>query len=119
MKNKKAITLLLSANFISGIAQGISMISVPMYFAQEGLSNWFNIFYATITVVSLFWSLYGGTLIDQYNRKKIFIALNVFNGLAIAMIAFLCSNWTEALPFLAFSVFALTCLLYTSPSPRD
>ena len=117
MKNKKAITLLLSANFISGIAQGISMISVPMYFAQEGLSNWFNIFYATITVVSLFWSLYGGTLIDQYNRKKIFIALNVFNGLAIAMIAFLCSNWTEALPFLAFSVFALTFWNYNLHYP--
>ena len=64
MKNVRAIRLLLFANFISEISQGISMISIPLYFATNQLSNWFNVAYASITVVSLFWSLYGGTLID-------------------------------------------------------
>lgn len=52
MKNLGAIRLLLFANFISGIAQGISMISIPLYFAQSSQSNWFNNAYVLITVVS-------------------------------------------------------------------
>ena len=78
MKNARAIRLLLFANFISGIAQGISMISIPLYFARNHMSNWFNIAYVMITVVSLFWSLYGGTLIDKYNRKIDYL-YNIYN----------------------------------------
>lgn len=108
MKNARAIRLLLFANFISGIAQGISMISIPLYFARNHMSNWFNIAYVMITVVSLFWSLYGGTLIDKYNRKKIFLLLNLVNGIAIGTIAWLEYSTTGLTNYLAAAVFALT-----------
>lgn len=117
MKNIVAVRLLLLANFISGIAQGISMISIPMYFAEQNTSNWFNIIYGLITFVSLFWSPYGGTLIDKYNRKTIFLILNLFNGLAIGSIAILEANgWVET-HYLAATVFALTFWNYNLHYP--
>ncbi|BDS14046.1 MFS transporter [Aureispira anguillae] len=117
MKNIGAIRLLLSANFISGIAQGISMISIPAYFARTNQSNWFNVAYATITCVSLFWSLYGGTLIDKYNRKHIFLALNLFNGVAIGAIAYLDGMGVGDTSCWAAAVFALTFWNYNLHYP--
>lgn len=117
MKNRLAIRLLLLANFISGIAQGISMISIPAYFASSQQSNWFSIAYIFITCGSLFSSLYGGTLIDKYNRKHIFLWLNLINGLAIGGIAFWASNDGAPLPYLAASVFALTFWNYSLHYP--
>ncbi len=117
MKNIVAIRLLLLANFISGIAQGISMISIPAYFAQSGQSNWFNVAYAIITVASLFTTLYGGTIIDKYNRKTIFLVLNLVNGTAIGIIAYLVANDLVATNVLAASVFALTFLNYNLHYP--
>lgn len=117
MKNIAAIRLLLFANFISGVAQGISMISIPSYFAQSNQSNWFNIAYAIITAGSLFWSLYGGTLIDKYNRKRIFIALNTINGLAIGTIAYLEYHQLGNTSWLAATVFALTFWNYNIHYP--
>lgn len=117
MKNKSAVRLLLVANFISGIAQGMSMIAIPTYFAQQSESNWFNIAYAFITVISLFWSLYGGTLIDKYNRKSIFLALNLFNGLAIGAVAYLESTTVGYTSLLAVAVFALTFWNYNLHYP--
>lgn len=108
MKNIGAIRLLLVANFISGIAQGISMISIPAYFAKTNASNWFNGVYAFVTCVSLFWSLYSGTLIDKYNRKHIFLALNIVNGLAIGAIAYLEGNGIGNTEYWAATVFAFT-----------
>ena len=117
MKNIAAIRLLLFANFISGIAQGISMISIPAYFSQSDQSNWFNVAYALITVGSLFWSLYGGTLIDKYDRKHIFLALNTFNGLAIGGIAYLEYAQLGSTNWLAAIVFALTFWNYNVHYP--
>lgn len=117
MKNIGAIRLLLLANFISGVAQGISMISIPSYFAQSNQSNWFNVAYAIITGGSLFWSLYGGTLIDKYNRKRIFMVLNAVNGLAIGSIAYLEYHQLGNTSWLAAIVFALTFWNYNIHYP--
>lgn len=117
MKNIGAIRLLLGANFISGIAQGISMISIPAYFAKTNQSNWFNIAYAIITCVSLFWSLYAGTLIDKYNRKRIFLSLNIFNGIAIGSIAYMEGMGMGATNYWAAAVFALTFWNYNLHYP--
>lgn len=108
MKNIGAIRLLLAANFISGIAQGISMISIPTYFAQTHQTNWFSSVYILITAFSLFWSLYSGTLIDKYNRKNIFLGLNLFNGIAIGTIALLEGSMGGYSHYWAATVFALT-----------
>ncbi|MGB1248183.1 MAG: MFS transporter [Chitinophagales bacterium] len=72
MKNKKAIYLLFAANSISGVSQGISMIAIPWYIANDlGLPSVYGLLYLGITILSIFWGTYAGTLIDKYDRKRI------------------------------------------------
>ena len=84
MKNKGAINLLFAANAISGFAQGISMIAIPWYFSntinQPGL---YGKIYWLVTAASLFWGLYVGSLVDQYNRKNLFLATSLFGGIVL------------------------------------
>ncbi|MGE0561137.1 MAG: MFS transporter [Flavobacteriales bacterium] len=76
MKNKKALYLLFAANGISGIAQGISMLAIPWYFTSIiNDSETFGFIYAVTTIITLFWGLYAGTLIDRYSRKVIFLSI--------------------------------------------
>jgi len=84
MKNKRSITLLLSANIVSGFAQGISMLAIPWYFTGiAGKASLFATIYAISTFASLFWNLYAGTLIDRFPRKKIFIYVGLVCGLIL------------------------------------
>ncbi len=89
MKNKKAIYLLFAANSISGFAQGISMIAIPWYFSnvinQPGVYG--KIFWL-VTIASLFWGLYVGSLVDQYNRKNLFLATSAVGGTILFSAAF-------------------------------
>lgn len=80
MKNIRAVLLLFLANTISAIAQGISMIAVPWYFALNDEMGLFALIFLATTFISIFWGPYGGTLIDKYSRKKIFLALCVVTG---------------------------------------
>jgi len=88
MKNRKALILLLTANAISGFAQGISMLAIPWYFAhilKDGSS--FGVVYAVTTLLTLFWSLYAGTLVDKFSRKTIFLTLSVVCFVLLSVIA--------------------------------
>jgi MFS transporter, DHA3 family, macrolide efflux protein len=88
MGNRKAIGLLLSANIVSGFAQGISMLAIPWYFATiAGQPSLFAMIYAGTTLVSIFWNLYAGSLIDRYPRKNIFIGVSSVCGLVLLMVA--------------------------------
>jgi DHA3 family macrolide efflux protein-like MFS transporter len=108
LKNFKPITLLLIANAISGISQGITMIAIPWYFTgilhQEGL---FGSIYFFVTAVSLFWGIYAGALIDRYDRRKLFLAMNLaglFTLGGIAAYGFFNHGlnwWMVAIPFAA------------------
>ena len=72
MQNKRAIGLLLLANSISGVAQGISMLAVPWYFT--GIIHREELFgkaYFVVTTLSLLWGLYAGAIIDRYNRRRL------------------------------------------------
>jgi MFS family permease len=54
------------------------MIAIPWYFIdiiKKG--SLYGILFATITFIALFWTLYAGTLIDRFNRKKIFLVINL------------------------------------------
>ncbi|MCS7073674.1 MAG: MFS transporter, partial [Bacteroidia bacterium] len=87
----KTLTLLFIANSISGFAQGITMLSIPWYLVSQ-LGNENGKFYnaliiGTTTLLSLFWGLYAGTLIDKYNRKHIFLILNLVSCLILGSIA--------------------------------
>lgn len=84
MQNHNAIIRIFAANTISGLAQGLSMLAVPWYFADT-LQNTplFGRIYAITTLVSLFWGLYAGTLIDKYNRKHLFLYEAVFGAILV------------------------------------
>lgn len=74
MKNRRAIALLLSAHMVSSFAHGITMLAIPWYFTSVvSESGLFGKVLAMATLLSLFWSLYAGTLIDRYPRKNIFL----------------------------------------------
>lgn len=119
MKNNKAVFLLLFANAISGISQGITMLAVPWYFT--GILNKESLFgniYFGVTLVSLFWGVYSGTLIDRYNRKKIFLAMNVVGLLVLGSVSIYgfyyrhLSWWMAAIPF------ATTAFIYNLHFPN-
>ncbi len=119
MKNSRAIWLLLFANAISGVAQGISMLAIPWYFTgvihREEL---FGQVYLLITAVSLLWGLYAGSIIDRYDRRKIFLAINLSGFGMLALVTAL-GFVNQALPwFLVASVFATTAFIYNIHFPN-
>jgi MFS family permease len=109
MKNKKAIILLFIANTITGFAQGITIIAIPWYITSSsglGLQNeWIKVFLG-ITICILGWILYAGTLIDKYNRKKIFLINSIVECimlLSIALIGFYLGHLPAYLAIIAFA----------------
>lgn len=73
MENKRAIGLLFASHVVSSFAQGITMLSIPWYFASiADESVMFGKVLAVATFISIFWSLLAGTIIDRYPRKTIF-----------------------------------------------
>ena len=119
MKNKQAITLLFIANIISGFAQGISMLAIPWYFTDIlGMSSTYAKGYAVLTFISLFWSLYSGTLVDRYCRKKLFLYSNLSCSLIIGSAAFY-GITNEHTPWvLALAVFGITMFHYSIHYPN-
>jgi len=87
LKNKQALLLLFLADGITGFAQGITMLSIPWYFAQAGDSSFFTMCYAGVTVASLFWGLYAGAIVDGFNRKDVFLGINFIAGLIVLCVA--------------------------------
>lgn len=78
MKNRQAIFYLFAANSVSGLAQGVTMLAIPWYFINvAGEQSLYGLMYALITGISVFWMLYSGTLIDRFDRKHIFLGINV------------------------------------------
>lgn len=88
MQNKQAILLLFTGNTLSGLATGITILAVPWYFShfleQPSL---YGLGYAIITALSFFWSLYAGSLIDRYSRKRIFQFSKLTCALVIGAVA--------------------------------
>ncbi|MGB3778533.1 MAG: MFS transporter [Tunicatimonas sp.] len=80
MSRRQSLALLFTANGISGFAQGITMLSVPWYFARQGISSDFNLIYGIITGATVLWGLTAGTIVDRFNRKKVFLINNAVEG---------------------------------------
>ena len=117
MKNLKAIIFLFAANFISSVAQGISMLAIPWYFTMQDDMKRFGLIYLVTNVIALFWVPYSGTLVDKYNRKHIFLVLMGVIGAIILSISWY--GFTQgALPwFLIVAVFMLTFFNYNLHYP--
>ncbi|MGB0838507.1 MAG: MFS transporter [Chitinophagales bacterium] len=118
MKNLPAIIRLFAANTISGCAQGISMLAIPWYFAdilQDAAL--FGQIYTGVTVISLFWGLYAGVLVDQFNRKNIFIAETFLGGiLLLGVVAYTWNMPQVPIPLVAM-IFASTFFGYNIHYP--
>lgn len=119
MQNSRAIFLLLFANSVSGVAQGIAMLAIPWYFTgvihSEGL---FGKAYLWVTAISLFWGLYAGTIIDRYDRKKIFLGINLV-GLTVISIITAIGFYQQSLHwFFVAAVFGVTAFIYNIHFPN-
>ncbi len=93
------------------------MIAIPWYFAQQGELLTFGIVYIVTNIISMFWMPFSGSIVDKYNRKKVFLYLTVIVGLILSIItAFGFAN--EGLPLLLVGgVFMLTFLNYNIHYP--
>ena len=118
MKNYRAILLLFVANTISGMAQGISMLAIPWYFAREGEMDQFVIVYILTNVVSFIWVPLAGVLTDRFDRRKIFLVISLAGGLVLGSIA-LVGHLNGTLPWWAVaSAFMLTFFNYNIHYPN-
>lgn len=110
--------LLFAANIISGIAQGVSMLAIPWYFARNHQSADFNFAYAFITLFTLVWGVYAGTLVDRFRRKQIFIWSSLIQAallLGVSSVGFA----TGSIPdLLILMIFAVTLLGYQLHYPN-
>ena len=119
MKNQKAIFFLFLANTVSGIAQGISMIAIPWHFTSVlGIPAFFGVLYASITFLSLFWGLLAGSIIDTYNRKRIFMALCATGSIILLSVSISGYMAGGIHYYLAALVFATTYFVYSIHYPN-
>ncbi len=118
MKNQQALTLLFTANAISGFAQGVSMLAIPWYFAQLDISSQFNLLFGIVTFCNIFWGIYAGTLVDRFQRKKLFLVTNLVEGCTLLLVA--TTGWLAgSLPLvLIMMVFAVTVFGYRMHYPN-
>lgn len=119
MKNKQAIFYLFAANSVSGLAQGVTMLAIPWYFINvAGEQSLYGLMYALITGVSVFWMLYSGTLIDRFDRKHIFLGINVAGAaILLSMAAYGFATGPMSI-FVASIAFATTFFIYNIHFPN-
>ena len=94
------------------------MIAIPWYFINQiKEESLYNLVFFVVTLATLFWAQYAGTLIDKYDRKSIFQGLCLV-GLIILTLAgfspyFGVNNYTP----IAVIVFCFTVLNYNIHYP--
>ena len=115
--NKSAIILLFIANAISGVAQGMSMIAIPWFFAQKSSLALFGTIYLVTNVLSMIWVPISGTIVDRFDRKKIFLVLTSLIGCVIVGFAALGFHLGELPLYLVGTVFVITFLNYNIHYP--
>lgn len=94
------------------------MLAIPWYFAQRNQSDVFFIWLGIFTAVAIVWSLYAGSVIDRFPRKRVFLGTNLVEGLVILLIACygLYQGGLPNLPILL--VFGLTLMGYNIYYPN-
>ena len=95
----------------------MSMIAIPWYFAQRGMLSYFGIVYIITNILSLFWMPISGSIVDKYDRKKIFLVITLTVGTVLGIISAIGFNLGELAPMVVASVFILTFLNYNIHYP--
>ena len=112
-KNKYHILLLLLAVIPSGLAQGLTIISIPWYFTETiNQSSTFALWYGILTFFAFFWGLYAGVIIDSVNRKKILLYINIISAILFTCIGSCMFFLNYISPFLIFIGFGLCSIYY-------
>ena len=106
------------ANIISGIAQGISMLAIPWFFAREGQLDTYIWFFIATNLIGLFWVPYAGSLIDKYSRKNIFLATNLISGLILGLICMFGYTQGELSMGMVALAFIMTFMNYSIHYPN-
>jgi MFS transporter, DHA3 family, macrolide efflux protein len=78
----------------------------------------FGIAYGFITFISIFWSLYCGTLIDKYSRKILFLSLNISGALIMAIVTIIGYNLGYVPVGLILVAFASTVFIFNVHYPN-
>lgn len=117
MHFRRQLILLFSANTLSNFASGITILAIPWYLVnlpeEENGAFMATAMMVIITFVTLFWGLYAGTLIDKYNRKRIFQILQSVDAVAIGFAGFY-GYMTGETPFAILTLVAgVTILSWT------
>lgn len=95
------------------------MIAIPWYLLKEPDGKWLiSVLAATVTFASMFWGMYAGTLIDRYNRKKIFLALNGIDAVLLLGIAAVGFSQGGLSFFLVATVYTATIFTYNIHFPN-
>lgn len=119
LKNIKALLFLFAANTISGFAQGITMLAIPWYIlGLEGGKLKNVVMITAVTVITLFWGLYAGTLIDKFNRKHIFLATTGAGSLILLSVAAIGFKQGGVIFPLIALVYLMTVMLYSVHYPN-
>lgn len=119
LKNKKAIALLFAANTVSGVSQGISLIAIPWFIANDlGRPGLYGLLFLLVTVLTIFWGPYAGTLVDRYDRKKVMLAIQSVGLLCVFSIAALGWYWQNTTLWMAAAIMIITKLIYNIHYPN-
>ncbi len=72
---------LLFALFISGIAQGMTLVAIPWYMTSHlELTKEWSFFYIGMTALVIPWTFIAGRIVDRFPKKYIFIIENILAG---------------------------------------
>ncbi len=93
------------------------MIAIPWYFAKQGELDFFLTFYIFANILLLFWVPYSGTLVDKYDRKKVFLSINLVCGFFLGIISWIGYNNGGLSSNLVALVFIMTFLNYSIHYP--
>lgn len=94
------------------------MIAIPWYFAQKEMLSYFLVVYLLTNVGSMVWVPLSGTLIDKFDRKKIFLFITAVGGCFIGLMALLGFHLGKLPEVLVASVFVFTFLNYNVHYPN-
>jgi MFS transporter, DHA3 family, macrolide efflux protein len=119
MKNKKAIALLFLANTVTGISQGISLIAIPWFIANEmGMPSLYGGLFFTSTLIAVFWGPYAGALVDKYDRKNVMLAIQAIGFVIISGLALWGFMIGKTNLVMACGVFLTTKIIYNIHYPN-
>ena len=107
MSNSSAKRLLLLSNVFNNFGQGVTMITIPMYFSSIAETNMFSVCYFLVTLVTLFWTPFAGMLVDKYKRQSIFILINLVCAICLGVFCIAGSVYSALMPYAAASAFAV------------